>query len=147
MHVLACSDEATPLVIDCSRDSQRRTDLVLGPCPTRAPLSDWSRRNLSLSNVRDRPRRWRCISQIEVELGRFRKSWCDKRRSDERSADSLLSQVACLLSELPRLLSYLALLAQTQNKRNESNRGLLDTRAQGAHDQTLEAFSSSQLWN
>src|SRR5438046_9622640 len=125
-HVLGGSDDATPLVIDCSRDSPRRTDLVLGPCPTRAPLSDWSRRNLSLSNVRDRPRRWRCISQIEVELRRFRKSWCDKRRGDKRRADSLLSQVACLLSELPRLLSYVALLPQRQHKRNERNRGLIE---------------------
>src|SRR4029450_12613987 len=123
-----------PLVGDCSRDSQRRTDLVIWLCATRTPLNDWSRSNLSFSNVRNRPRRCQCISQIEVEVRRFRKSWRDKRRSDERSADRLLSQVACLLSELPRLLSYLALLAQTQNKRNESNRGLLDTRAQGAHE-------------
>ena len=38
-----------------------------------------------------------------------------------------------LLSELPCLLSCLALLTQSQNKRNEGNEGMLNTRAQGAH--------------
>jgi hypothetical protein len=121
-------------MVDCFLDSQRRTDLVLWLCPTRAPLNDCSRCNLALSNVRGRRRRWRCISQIEAEVRRLRQSWCDKRRGDERSGDSLLSQIACLFTELPRLLSYLALLSQSQNKRNESNRGMLDTRAQGAHE-------------
>src|SRR5438034_3942334 len=102
--------------MDCSLDSQSRTDLVLWLCKTRAPLNDCSRCNLALSNVRDRRRRWRCIYQIEVEVRRLRQSWCDKRCGDERSGDSLLSQVACLLSELPRLLSYIALLAHSQNK-------------------------------
>src|SRR6266480_3109810 len=134
MHVLACRDEATPLVMDCSLHSQSRTDLVLWLCKTRAPLNDCSRCNLALSNVGDRRRRWRCISQIEVEVRRLRQSWCGKRCGDERSGDSLLSQFARLLSQLPRLLTYLALLAQTQNKRNESKRGLLDTRAEGAHE-------------
>src|SRR5712671_6472110 len=39
-----------------------------------------------------------------------------------------------LLNERARLLWHLALLAQSQKKSNESNRGMLDTRAQGAHE-------------
>ncbi len=72
--------------------------------------------------------------RIDVEVGRFCQGWCDKRSGDERSGESLLNQAARLLSELPGLLSYLALLAQSQNKRNESNRGVLETRAEGAHE-------------
>src|SRR2546423_1819947 len=51
-------------MVDCFLDSQRRTDLVLWLCPTRAPLNDCSRRNLTLSNVRDRRRRWTTVSTL-----------------------------------------------------------------------------------
>jgi hypothetical protein len=64
---------------------------------------------------------------IDVEIRRFRQSWYDKRCRDERSGESPLSQPARLVSEFPHLLSYLALLAQSQNKRNESDRGVFDT--------------------
>jgi hypothetical protein len=40
---------------------------------------------------------------------------------------------ACSASS-PACLGYLALLAQRQNKRNESNRGVLDMREQGPHE-------------
>src|SRR4029453_15039869 len=89
---------------------------------------------LALWAVGDRRRRRRWISRIEAEVCRLRQSWCDKRRGDERSGDSLLTQFGPLLNELPRLLSYLALLAQTQKKSNESNRGVFDARAQGPHE-------------
>src|SRR5438046_7419202 len=71
---------------------------------------------------------------INVEIRLSRSSWCDKRRRDERSGESPLSQPPRLLSERARLLWHLALLAQSQKKSNESNRGMLDTRAQGAHE-------------
>src|SRR5689334_3821706 len=71
---------------------------------------------------------------IDVEIRRFHYSRCDKRRRDERSGESPLSQPPCLLSKRTRLLRHFALLAQSQKKSNESNRGMLDTRAQGAHE-------------
>jgi hypothetical protein len=52
--------------------------------------------------------------------------------------DVATSEVATAFSasspQLPRLLTYLALLAQSQKKSNEGNRGVLNARAQGPHE-------------
>jgi hypothetical protein len=139
VHALACRDKPTPLVVDCSLDSNAGIDLV--PClrPTCALLSNWTRSNLALSNVRlvggsRGLRGWQCIRQIGVEVRRVRQSWRNKRGRHQRGRDGLTGQVAHLFSELRRLLSYLSLLAQSENKRHESNRRMLNANAQRSHE-------------
>ena len=127
VNAFACRDEPMPLAVDCSPNMKRRNLLVLSLRLGQTPRSICWRSKFTLSSPRDYRRRWRCMLHIGVGIRRFRESWCDKRRRDERSGKSPLS-------ELPRLLIYLALLAQSQNKRNESDCGVFDTRAQGPHE-------------
>src|SRR5262245_13296805 len=123
-----------PFVLDCSSDAKCRIVLVLGLRPSRAPFEICSRCNLALLNLRSGQRRWRSPSCTGVEVRSLRQSWRDKRGGDDRSGDCLLGHAARLLSKLPRLLRYLALLAQSQNKRHETDRGVFNTRAQGSNE-------------
>src|SRR5882757_4673665 len=126
VYVFACRDQSTPFVADCSLNRQCRSNLVLCLRPARPASNDGVRRNFTLSTVHCG--RW--ISQIKVEVRCLRQSCCDKRRSEQRTGNSIFSQFAALLSQFSHLLSYVALLAQSQNETNESNPSLLDASKQ-----------------
>ncbi len=126
VYVFACRDQFTPFVADCSLNTRCRSNLVLCLRPARPAFNDGSRRNFTLSTVHCG--RW--ISQIKVEIRCLSQTCCDKRRSEQRTRNSIFSQFAVLLSQLSHLLSYVALLAQSQNESNESNPSLLDASKQ-----------------
>src|SRR2546423_12932311 len=137
VYVFACRDQSTPFVAYCSLNTRCRSTLVLCLRPARPAFNDGSRRNFTLSTVHCG--RW--ISQIKVEVRCLRQSCCDKRRSEQRTGNSIFSQFAALLSQLSHLPSYVALLAQSQNESNESNPSLLDASKQATsrlQQQTLE---------
>src|SRR5881275_3026840 len=126
VHIVAGPNQSTPFVADCSLNTQCRSTLVLCLRPARPAFNDGSRRNFTLSTVHCG--RW--ISQIKVEVRCLRQSCCDKRRSEQRTGNRIFSQFAALVSQLSHLLSYVALLAQSQNESNESNPSLLDASKQ-----------------
>ena len=132
-----CARSCVPRRGDATRDGlfsrlAARTDLVLWLCS----------RRLRLTIARDAtlPFRMSGIAGGGGDASPKSKSKSVVSARAGATNDVATSEVATafsarrLLSELPRLLSYLALLAQSQNKRNESNRGVLDARAQGPHE-------------
>jgi hypothetical protein len=123
--LLRAADEPMPLAVDCSPNTKRRSLSVLCLRPRQTPLSVCWRCKFTLSSLPDCRRGGDacCVSTSKFVVS---------ARAGATN-DVATSEVARVLSasSAPRLLSYLALLAQRQNKRNESDRGMFDTRSTG----------------